>query len=400
MLVPVLEISVLDVLRQPVHGKVHVLCGDGVGHPGEGLEENVVLQLVCVGVARLATLHELLLLVVEMVPEHVPVVVQDVNIIRVFLQLLHDVEEDNVLIVKSLVEDFKGLVPDIGVGNGEGHHVLVPEVSVGDMLGKPVLGKVNPFLGNRGCQSLHGGQQNVVLVYVLVQLLLGVGGRLREQVSLSLEVVLVALKARCQNSIIAWVCFNVCQTAEENLVILVHVLVEDCKEGVPLEGRWDGVNLWEKASVCEVGVLDVLSQPVLDEVGHLLRDWDLCTLHGVHQTQVSLSVVSNVMLVVPNGSEEGLLGTEVLVVESLQAVPQLLVVTVGLHVPDNVEKPDVFVVHLLVTDGKAILPDVRIGNNIVSPEVELSTVGKVGVLDVLSEPVLGLVGRLLGDGQG
>merc|ERR1719228_2600464 len=292
MLVPVLEISVLDVLGQPVHGPVHVLSGDRVGHPGEGLEENVVLQLVCVGVARLATLHELLLLVVKMVPEDVPVVVQDVNIIGVVLQLLHDVKEDDMLIIESLVEDFKGLVPDIGVSNREGHHVLVPEVSVGDMLGEPVLGKVNPFLGNRGCHSLHGGQQNVVLVDVLVQLLLGVGGGLGKQVSLGLEMVLVALKARCQNSIIAWVCLNVRQTAEENLVILIHVLVENCKEGVPLEGRWDGVNLWEKASVCEVGVLDVLSQPVLDEVGHLLGDWDLCTLHGVHQAQVPLYVKS------------------------------------------------------------------------------------------------------------
>ena len=34
-----------------------------------------------------------------------------------------------------------------------------------------------------------------------------------------------------------------------------------------------------------------------------------------------------------------------------------------------------------------------------SPEVELSTVGKVGVLDVLSQPVLGFVNGFLGDGQ-
>ena len=156
---------------------------------------------------------------------------------------------------------------------------------------------------------------------------------------------------------------------------------------------------WEKASVFEVRVLDVLSQPVLDEVGHLLGDWDLCTLHGVHQAQVPLPMVSNVMLVVPDGSEECFLSPEVLVVESHRLVPQLLVVTVGLHIPDNVEKPDVFVVHLLVTDSKAIVPDVRFGNNIVSPEMELSTVGKVGVLDVLSEPVLGFVNGLLRDGQ-
>ena len=69
---------------------------------------------------RFATFHELLLLVVEMVPEDVSVVVQDVNIIGVLLQLLHDVKEDDVLVIESLVEDFKGLVPDIGVSNGKG----------------------------------------------------------------------------------------------------------------------------------------------------------------------------------------------------------------------------------------------------------------------------------------
>ena len=92
------------------------------------------------------------------------------------------------------------------------------------------------------------------------------------------------------------------------------------------------------------------------------------------QVLMIMPMISNVMLVVPDGGEEGLLNTEVFVVEGLQAVPQLLVLKVGLHVPDNVEKPDVLVVHLLVTDGI------------------------VTVLDVLSEPVLGLVGRLLGDG--
>ena len=188
-----------------------------------------------------------------------------------------------------------------------------------------------------------------------------------------------------------------------NLVIVVHVLVEDGEEGVPLEGGWDGVDLWEQTLVGEVGVLDVLGQPVLDEVGHLLSDGDLCALHGVHQAQVPQPVVGNVVLVVPDGGEESLLGAEVLVVESLQLVPQLLVVPVRLNVPDDVEKPDVLIVHLcvrlLVTDGEAGFPDVRFGNNVVSPEVELSTVGKVRVLDMLSQPVLGLVSDLLGDGQ-
>merc|ERR1711971_28334 len=97
----------------------------------------VLKKMSCFGVARLTTLHELLLLVVEVVPEDVPAVVQDVNVLGVVLQLLHDVKEDDVLVIESLVEHLEGLVPDVGVGHGEGHHVLVPEVSVGDVLGQP-----------------------------------------------------------------------------------------------------------------------------------------------------------------------------------------------------------------------------------------------------------------------
>ena len=93
----------------------------------------------------------------------------------------------------------------------------VPEVSVGDMLGEPVFGKVDPLLGDGGGQAGHGVEQDVVLVDVLVELLLGVGGRLGEQVSLCLEMVLVALAARCQNSFVTWVCLNISQTTEENL---------------------------------------------------------------------------------------------------------------------------------------------------------------------------------------
>ena len=106
-----------------------------------------MLLFVCICVATLPTLHELLLLIVKVVPEDVPVVVQDVFVVRVVFQLLHDVKEHNVLIIESLVKDFKGFVPGIGVSNRVGHLVLISEIGVGDMLSEPVLGKVNPLLG-------------------------------------------------------------------------------------------------------------------------------------------------------------------------------------------------------------------------------------------------------------
>ena len=95
-------------------------------------------------------------------------------------------------------------------------------------------------------------------VNVLVQLLLGVGGGQGKLVSLGFEVVSIALAARFQNRLVTWICFNIGQAAEQLLMILVHFLVENCKEGVPLERSWDGVDHREKASVREISILDVL----------------------------------------------------------------------------------------------------------------------------------------------
>ena len=163
----------------------------------------------------------------------------------------------------------------------------------------------------------------------------------------------------------------------------IHFWVVYGKEGVPLEGVGDWMGLGHQASVREVSILDVLGQPVLDEVGHLLSDGNLGTLHGVHQTQMPQPVVCNVVLVVLDCGEESLFSPEVFVVEILQAVPKLLVVSVRLDVPDNVEEADVLIIHLLHTNCKALIPDVRVRNHIVSSQVKPSTIlGKfVSVLD-------------------
>ena len=182
-------------------------------------------------------------------------------------------------------------------------------------------------------------------------------------------------------------------------MIGVHLWIVDREESVPLEGVWDRVGLRHQASVREVGVLDVLGQPVLDELGHLLSDGNLSTFHSVHQTQVPQPVVGDVVLVVLDRGEESLLGPEVLVVEVLQTVPELLVVAVRLHIPHDVKEADVLIVHLLNTNSKARVPNIRVRNHVVSSQMELSTVGKVGVLDVLRKPVLGLVGHLGGEGK-
>ena len=103
-------------------------------------------------------------------------------------------------------------------------------------------------------------------------------------------------------------------------MIGVHLWIVDRKESVPLEGVWDRVGFGHQASVREVGVLDVLGQPVLDELGHLLGDGNLSTFHSVHQTQVPQPVVGDVVLVVLDRGEESLLSPEMLVVQGTLAL--------------------------------------------------------------------------------
>merc|ERR1712080_320320 len=87
--------------------------------------KNVVLLLVSISVTKLSTGHELLLLVVEVIPEHVSVVVEYIQVIWIIFQLLHDPEQDLVFLVETGVMDLEGFIPDIWVGNREGHLVLV-----------------------------------------------------------------------------------------------------------------------------------------------------------------------------------------------------------------------------------------------------------------------------------
>ena len=102
-LIFVLEVGVLDVLCQPVLGKVEVVLGDGDGDPGQGLEEGVVLLLVSLGIAGHATLQELLLLKVKMVTVQISVEVQQVDVGRVLAKSLHGIKQANMLLIKLIV---------------------------------------------------------------------------------------------------------------------------------------------------------------------------------------------------------------------------------------------------------------------------------------------------------
>merc|ERR1712126_785007 len=83
-LVSVFEVSVLDVLSKPVLSKVHVLLGYRVGNPGQGFKEDVMLFLVGICITWFTAFHELLFFIIEVISVDISVLVQKINIIRVF----------------------------------------------------------------------------------------------------------------------------------------------------------------------------------------------------------------------------------------------------------------------------------------------------------------------------
>ena len=85
------------------------------------------------------------------------------------------------------------------------------------MLSSHFTYKVNPLLADRSGQASHGHEEGVVLVDVLVQLLLGVGGGLCQEVGLRNEVIFVALQARGEKCFVGWVLLHISKAAEQNL---------------------------------------------------------------------------------------------------------------------------------------------------------------------------------------
>ena len=76
---------------------------DGNLDPGERLEEVVVPVLVHVRVARLATHQELALLIVEVVPEDIPVVIEEVHVGGIVAKFVEGIKQNYVLFVQPRV---------------------------------------------------------------------------------------------------------------------------------------------------------------------------------------------------------------------------------------------------------------------------------------------------------
>merc|ERR1719315_339210 len=70
--------------------------------------------------------------------------------------------------------------------------------------------------------------------------------------------------------------------------------------------------------------------------------------------------------------------------------------TVSFNVSDSIKKYNMFIIKLFDINKERLVPHIRIRNNIMSAKKQFSSVGKVCVLDVLGEPVLGPVSHLRG----
>ena len=66
-----------------------------------------MLLLVSICITGLTTCHELLLLIIKVIPKDISVFVEHINIIRICSELLHKVEEDDMLIVEASVLKIK-----------------------------------------------------------------------------------------------------------------------------------------------------------------------------------------------------------------------------------------------------------------------------------------------------
>merc|ERR1719431_1590124 len=280
----------------------------------------------------------------------------------IFSQLLHQVKEEDMLIIEASMINLERFIPHIRVSNMERHLPLVSEVSVRDVLSQPVLGKYKKFLRDRGRQTSHSCKEGIVFGDMLVLVSIRISAGSHEEFLLMNKMVFIRLETRCQQISIFWGNLQICDTGEKRLVFVVHVFIKNCKESVPLERLWNRVNFRHFTPVIKICVLDMLSQPVLDKFCDLFRNWSNSSFHSVHDSQVSVSMISNVVSIIRDSAEHSLFITEV-----------------------------------FIENMNHVVPDIRIRNNIMSANKQFSSVGEVCVLDVLGQPVLGPVSHLRGE---
>ena len=139
----------------------------------------------------------------------------------------------------------------------------------------------------------------------------------------------------------------------------------------------------EPLLVLVVGVLNVLRQPVLGPVDRLTVDGGLHVVEDDKELVMLHLVVDTVEEL--NIAESGLLKVEVELHVLLHLVKTLLAIRVLGDLEDVGEEHVVLTVDTGVVSGEGGVPDVGLRHLV----LQVSLVAKVGVLDVLHQPVLG-----------
>ena len=127
------------------------------------------------------------------------------------------------------------------------------------MLHQPVLGPVNIRRRNWVLESIEPLEEGLVLQGVLLAVVVGLGSaeetplvvEVRSHLGLQVGQVHRALRGMAKFS----------DVVEENLVLVINASIESLNTVVPVVGLGDVVG--QQVDVLEVGVLDVLHQPVL-----------------------------------------------------------------------------------------------------------------------------------------
>ena len=130
---------------------------------------------------------------------------------------------------------------------------------VDDVLHQPVLGPVNIRRRNWVLESIEPLEEGLVLQGVLLAVVVGLGSaeetplvvEVRSHLGLQVGQVHRALRSMAKFS----------DVVEENLVLVINASIESLNTVVPVVGL--GHMVGQQVDVLEVGVLDVLHQPVL-----------------------------------------------------------------------------------------------------------------------------------------
>merc|ERR1719193_187363 len=152
---------------------------------------------------------------------------------------------------------------------------------------------------------------------MLVLVSIRIGARCHEQFLLVNKMVFICLETGCQQISIFGGNLEICDTGEKRLVFVVHVFLKDCKESVPLERLWNWVYFWHFTHVIKICVL--------------FRNWSNSSFHSVHDSQVSVSMISNVVSIIRDSAEHSLFITEVFVENMNHVVPDCLIFTVSFN---------------------------------------------------------------------